>query len=182
MKRHWKLALASLMVVLLGIRGVGYCRGARRDRKSGSNRRISGPVGPGRCSRDQHAQGHGGLPELDQLPKGGVNGRKIKLIVEDDGFQPSRSIAATKKLIEQDKVFALVGTLGTPGVQATIDYIQSKKVPSIYHGSGISELAFPPKKYFLPGAAQLHKRGPHYRPVRRARARVQEDRSGVRAD
>ena len=82
--------------------------------------------------------------------QGGVNGRKIKFIVEDDGFQAARAIAATKKLVEQDKVFALVGTLGTPGVAATIDYIMEKQIPSIYQGSGISALAFPPKKYIFP--------------------------------
>ena len=82
--------------------------------------------------------------------RGGVNGRKIKFIVEDDGFQAARAIAATKKLVEQDKVFALVGTLGTPGVAATIDYVMEKQVPSIYHGTGISALAYPPKKYFFP--------------------------------
>jgi branched-chain amino acid transport system substrate-binding protein len=82
--------------------------------------------------------------------QGGVNGRKIKFIVEDDGFQAARAIAATKKLVEQDKVFALVGTLGTPGVAATIDYIMEKQIPSIYQGTGISALAYPPKKYFFP--------------------------------
>ena len=82
--------------------------------------------------------------------QGGVNGRKIRFIVEDDGFQAARAIAATKKLVEQDKVFALVGTLGTPGVAATIDYIMEKQIPSIYQGSGISALAFPPKKYIFP--------------------------------
>lgn len=82
--------------------------------------------------------------------RGGVNGRKIKFIVEDDGFQAARAIAATKKLVEQDKVFALVGTLGTPGVAATIDYIMEKQIPSIYQGTGISALAYPPKKYFFP--------------------------------
>ncbi len=82
--------------------------------------------------------------------QGGVNGRKIKLLVEDDGFQAARAVAATKKLVEQDKVFALVGTLGTPGIQATIDYIMEQEVPSIYQGSGISALAYPPKKYFFP--------------------------------
>ena len=82
--------------------------------------------------------------------QGGVNGRKIKFIVEDDGFQAARAIAATKKLVEQDKVFALVGTLGTPGVAATIDYIMDNKIPSIYQGTGISAPAYPPKKYFFP--------------------------------
>src|SRR5437660_82672 len=38
--------------------------------------------------------------------KGGVNGRKLKLVSVDDGYEPDRSIAMTKKLIEEDKVFA----------------------------------------------------------------------------
>src|SRR5579871_3616266 len=46
--------------------------------------------------------------------KGGVNGRKLKLISVNDGYEPDRAIAATKKLIEEDKVFALIGSVGTP--------------------------------------------------------------------
>ena len=41
--------------------------------------------------------------------KGGVHGRKLKLISVNDGYEPDRAIAATKKLIEEDKVFALIG-------------------------------------------------------------------------
>ena len=46
--------------------------------------------------------------------KGGVQGRKLKLISKDDGYEPDKSIAATKQLIEQDKVFAIIGPVGTP--------------------------------------------------------------------
>jgi len=45
---------------------------------------------------------------------GGVKGRKIELISVDDGYEPNKSIAAAKKLIEEDKVFALIGSVGTP--------------------------------------------------------------------
>src|SRR5437764_4409413 len=41
--------------------------------------------------------------------KGGVHGRKLKLVSVDDGYEPDRSIVQTKKLIEEDKVFALIG-------------------------------------------------------------------------
>src|SRR5262245_14941686 len=44
--------------------------------------------------------------------KGGVHGRKLKLISLNDGYEPDRSIAQTKKLIEEDKVFALIGAVG----------------------------------------------------------------------
>ena len=46
--------------------------------------------------------------------KGGAHGRKLKLISVDDSYEPDRSIAQTKKLIEEDKVFALIGAVGTP--------------------------------------------------------------------
>src|SRR5262249_56624636 len=46
--------------------------------------------------------------------RGGVHGRKLKLISRDDGYEPERAIAETKKLIEDDKVFALIGPVGTP--------------------------------------------------------------------
>ena len=52
--------------------------------------------------------------------KGGVNGRKLQLISRDDGYDPDRSVAQTLHLIEDDKVFALIGAVGTPTAIATI--------------------------------------------------------------
>lgn len=78
---------------------------------------------------------------------GGVFGRKIKLIVEDDQFNPAKSLLAVKKLVEQDKVFAIVGALGTPGCLAVLPYLVENNVPFVYQGSGSSKFAFPPKKY-----------------------------------
>ncbi|HKP34364.1 MAG TPA: ABC transporter substrate-binding protein, partial [Sphingomicrobium sp.] len=45
--------------------------------------------------------------------KGGVNGRKIELLTVDDGYEPGRTVPNTKKLIAEDKVFALIGYVGT---------------------------------------------------------------------
>jgi ABC-type branched-subunit amino acid transport system substrate-binding protein len=50
---------------------------------------------------------------------GGVKGRKLELKSIDDGYEPTRSIEAVKKLLEEDKVFALAGTVGTPTAAAT---------------------------------------------------------------
>jgi ABC-type branched-subunit amino acid transport system substrate-binding protein len=61
--------------------------------------------------------------------KGGVHGRKIKLISENDGYEPDRAIAATKKLIEQDKVFALIGAVGTPTSAAAQPIATAANVP-----------------------------------------------------
>ena len=61
--------------------------------------------------------------------KGGVHGRKIKLISANDGYEPDRAIAATKKLIEEDKVFALIGPVGTPTSAAAQPIATAAKVP-----------------------------------------------------
>jgi ABC-type branched-subunit amino acid transport system substrate-binding protein len=61
--------------------------------------------------------------------KGGVHGRKLKLISVNDGYEPDRAIAATKKLIEEDKVFALIGPVGTPTSAAAQPIATAAKVP-----------------------------------------------------
>jgi len=62
---------------------------------------------------------------------GGVHGRKLELVSIDDGYEPDKSIAATKKLIEQDKVFALIGAVGTPTAAAAQPIATAAKVPFI---------------------------------------------------
>ena len=70
--------------------------------------------------------------------KGGIHGRKLKLISMDDGYEPEKSIAATKKLIEEDKVFALIGAVGTPTAAATQPIATAAKVPFVgaFTGAG----------------------------------------------
>lgn len=54
---------------------------------------------------------------------GGINGRKIKLIVEDSGYDPKKAVLASQKLIERDKIFAMVGPMGSPTVLAAQDIL-----------------------------------------------------------
>jgi len=63
--------------------------------------------------------------------KGGVHGRRLELISRDDGYDPDRSVDATVKLIDQDKVFALIGAVGTPTSMATVPIAAEKNVPFI---------------------------------------------------
>ncbi|MFK8081983.1 MAG: ABC transporter substrate-binding protein [Granulosicoccus sp.] len=69
---------------------------------------------------------------------GGVNGRKIELVAYDDGYEPDKAISNTKKLIENDKVFALIGAVGTPTSKAAQPIAKSAKVPFIgpFTGAG----------------------------------------------
>src|SRR5689334_11831101 len=54
---------------------------------------------------------------------GGVNGRKIRLVIEDSGYDPKKAVLASQKLIERDKIFAMVGPMGSPTVLAAQDVL-----------------------------------------------------------
>lgn len=61
--------------------------------------------------------------------EGGIYGRKINWILEDDGYQPARTVAGVKKLAERDEVFLLFGNLGTPTTKAAMPYVDQAKIP-----------------------------------------------------
>ncbi|HXN66533.1 MAG TPA: ABC transporter substrate-binding protein [Bradyrhizobium sp.] len=75
--------------------------------------------------------------------KGGVHGRKLDLISRDDGYDPDRSVDQTIRLIEQDKVFALIGAVGTPTTAATVPIAQARNVPFIGPFTGAAFLRAP---------------------------------------
>lgn len=54
---------------------------------------------------------------------GGINGRKLKLIMEDSGYDPKRAVLASQKMIEKDKIFAMIGPMGSPTVLAAQDVL-----------------------------------------------------------
>lgn len=85
---------------------------------------------------------------------GGVNGRKIELLQADDGYQPPKTLEQTRKLVEQDQVAFLWGSVGTPTNMAVRAYLNGKKVPQLFIGSGSSKFDdpkhFPWTMAFLP--------------------------------
>ncbi len=68
--------------------------------------------------------------------RGGVHGRRLELISRDDGYDPDRSVAQTLRLIDDDKVFALIGAVGTPTAAATIPITSARGIPFIGPFSG----------------------------------------------
>ncbi len=54
---------------------------------------------------------------------GGINGRKLRLVLEDSGYDPKRAVLASQKMIERDKIFAMVATLGSPTTLAPQDVV-----------------------------------------------------------
>jgi branched-chain amino acid transport system substrate-binding protein len=71
---------------------------------------------------------------------GGVNGRKITFVHQDDEFDPVKGKAILSKLVEDDKIFAMVGHFGTPVVGATLQDLKDKGIPVVYLATGIGQL------------------------------------------
>ena len=84
------------------------------------------------------------LAAFDEANKaGGVKGHKLDLISVDDGYEPGKSITAAKKLISDDKVFALVGSVGTPTSAAVQPIATEAAVPFIGAFTGAEFLRDP---------------------------------------
>lgn len=74
---------------------------------------------------------------------GGINGRKINLISLDDGYSPSKAVEQTRRLVESDEVLAIVGTFGSPTNFAIQKYLNTKKVPGLFLGTGANRVSEP---------------------------------------
>jgi branched-chain amino acid transport system substrate-binding protein len=79
--------------------------------------------------------------------KGGVNGRKIRVIIEDDKCSPNDLVSVVKKLISVDHVFMLNGGSCTAAVSAVADYINREKVPYAMLNAAGDNAVFPPTRY-----------------------------------
>ena len=71
--------------------------------------------------------------------KRGVGGRQIVFKFYDDGYNPANTVQLTRKLVEDDKVFAIVGQLGTAVGLSVRPYLNQMKVPQIFNASGASQ-------------------------------------------
>ncbi|NMB08737.1 MAG: ABC transporter substrate-binding protein [Tissierellia bacterium] len=71
---------------------------------------------------------------------GGIDGRKIEFVHYDDEFDPVKGKAFTEQLINDDKIFAIVGHFGTPTIGATLDLLKETGIPTVYFAAGISDL------------------------------------------
>ena len=81
--------------------------------------------------------------------KGGVHGRKLELVTEDDRYDPTVAPQASKKLIDEHKVFALVGYVGTPTGVQHLPVVTQAKVPLIGMFTGAEALRVPFNRYIF---------------------------------
>ena len=75
--------------------------------------------------------------------QGGINGRKIVLKVEDSGYDPKRAVLAAQKLVNQDKIFAMVGHIGTAQNVATFPVLFDKNVINFFPVTAAREMYEP---------------------------------------
>jgi ABC-type branched-subunit amino acid transport system substrate-binding protein len=105
---------------------------------------------------------------------GGVAGRKLELISKDDGYEPTKSIEVTKKLIEEDHVFGLIGPVGTPTSAATQPIAADAGVPFIGPFTGADFLRNP----FKPNVINI--RASYFQETETMVERLTKDRSATR--
>ena len=74
---------------------------------------------------------------------GGINGRKLRLVVEDHGYDPKKAVLAAQKLVQQDKIFAALGFIGTPTAMAAMPIYLDAKVAHLFPLTGAREMFEP---------------------------------------
>jgi ABC-type branched-subunit amino acid transport system substrate-binding protein len=93
---------------------------------------------------------HGAQSYINYInDKGGIFGRKIRVIVYDDGYDPRRCLFNTQKLINEDKVFALFCYVGTPTSVEIIPIVEEAKIPLLGLFTGANALRNPFRKYIF---------------------------------
>jgi ABC-type branched-subunit amino acid transport system substrate-binding protein len=137
--------LAAVLSVLLAI-------SARAEDGVSSNKILFGQVAALSGPAQALGQGmrEGILAAFGEVNRaGGIDGRQLELKSVDDGYEPEKTIAATKKIITDDKVFALVGAVGTPTSAAGQPIATAAKVPFIAPFTGAEFLRNPYNRYVV---------------------------------
>jgi branched-chain amino acid transport system substrate-binding protein len=95
--------------------------------------------------------------------EGGVNGRKIVFLSLDDGYSPPKTFEMTRRLVEQDDVLLIFGTLGTPTNTSIHKYLNAKGVPQLFITTGADKWADPKNfPWTMPGMVSYQTEGAIY--------------------
>jgi branched-chain amino acid transport system substrate-binding protein len=157
MKRRSRQWLAALTMTLCTT-GAALADAAKDEIRIGQTLPYSGPLsGFGVIGRAQQAY-------FDKVnADGGINGRKIKFISLDDAYSPPKTVEHTRKLVEQDEVLLMFGSLGTATNNAVHRYLNGKKVPQLFVLSGATKWADPKNfPWTMPGMVAYESEGVVY--------------------
>nr|WP_315473945.1 ABC transporter substrate-binding protein [uncultured Rhodoferax sp.] len=137
MKLRTALSLATLA---LAATGASAQQGVSKDEiLLGSIQDLSGPIaGFGKQAR------LGMLLAVDEInEQGGINGRKVKILVEDSAYDPKKAVLAAQKLVNQDKIFMMVGHIGTAQNMAAMPVQFEKNVANFFPITAAREMYEP---------------------------------------
>ncbi|MCW2633664.1 MAG: Extracellular ligand-binding receptor [Blastococcus sp.] len=160
-----KQAARSLTLVLGTSLVLTACGGGREDTSSGAGERsdpgitattikLGGTFAQSGTLAAAGQAGEGAAAAVAQInAAGGIDGRKIEWVREDDKYDPTLAVTTAKKLIEQQQVFAVSGSVGTPGQLAARSVYAQAKVPALflYSGAGKWESEFKQYPYTMTG-------------------------------
>jgi branched-chain amino acid transport system substrate-binding protein len=101
---------------------------------------------------------------------GGIHGRKLRLVVEDHGYDPKKAVLAAQKMVQQDKIFAALGSIGTATAMAAMPIYLDNKVAHLFPLSGAREMFEPAAPLKFSFAA------PYYDQIRAGIKRLVKDK------
>jgi ABC-type branched-subunit amino acid transport system substrate-binding protein len=107
---------------------------------------MSGPFSGGLSLLGQSVRDGVEVAFAEINEQGGVGGRKLQFIAEDDGYEPMRTIASARKLVEQDKVVALLAVTGTAPSAALLPFVTESKTPMLFPYAFSHSLTTPLKR------------------------------------
>ncbi len=154
-----KSLIAAVAAAMLGLAAPASAQAPGVTDKEiviGTHQDLSGPV----VSWGQPVT-NGMRMAVDEInAKGGINGRQLKLLVEDDGYDPKKTMLVTQKLITRDKILALVGPMGAATSGPAMPYVLKQGVPHLFPVAS-SEIFFDPYdrlkfSIFTPWSAQTY--------------------------
>ena len=118
----------------------------------GSNQDMSGPFAAFGAPAMEAAQLY-----FDEVnANGGVHGRQIKMIVEDHGYQMPKAMSNLNKLVNSDKIFAMLLSLGTPMNIASFPLLEAKKVANVSPLTAARQMIEPPSPYKYAGTSSYY--------------------------
>ena len=125
----YRIAIGAAFITALGSAGTAFAQGVTKDEVLvGTIQDLSGPIAAfGKSARN------GMQLRADEInEQGGINGRKIKLIVEDSGYDPKKAVLAAQKLAQKDRIFVTAGNIGTAIAMATMPIFFEKNIPHLF--------------------------------------------------
>ncbi len=138
MRKLSKLALSALCAGAFAVPALAEDGVTDTEIVIGSHTALSGPVSAWGIGSTE-----GMRMRFDEASEKGINGRKIKFIVEDHQYQVPRAVQAANKLINNDKIFAMAGALGTPQNNAVLGEQLQKGVPNLFPFTAARSMAEP---------------------------------------